>query len=98
MLRYITIRLVAALPVVLLVTAIPFAAVRVTPGALAVVRLGQGATPQNVGKLRQELGLDRPLPQQYGEWLLDLVKGDPGVSLQSGLPVSRQLLSRLPVT
>jgi peptide/nickel transport system permease protein len=98
MTRYFVMRLVGTLPVLLLVTAVTFFAIRVIPGDLAQVRLGDNATAQDVKALRQELGLNEPLPQQYGEWALGLVRGDPGISLQTGLPVANQLADRLPVT
>jgi peptide/nickel transport system permease protein len=98
MTRYVVVRLLGAVPVLLLVTAVTFLAIRVIPGDLAQVRLGDSATPQDVRALRQELGLDEPLPKQYGEWGLGLLRGDPGDSLQSGLPVASQLRDRLPVT
>jgi peptide/nickel transport system permease protein len=62
------------------------------------VRLGDGATPEDVAALRDELGLNKPIHQQYAAWMADLVRGDPGVSLQSGLPVGSQFRKRFPVT
>jgi peptide/nickel transport system permease protein len=98
MTRYVVVRLVSALPVLALVTLLTFIAIRVLPGDLAQMRLGDNATPENVRALREELGLDEPVLEQYGAWASDLLRGDPGVSLQSGLPVAQQFRSRLPVT
>lgn len=98
MIRYVVVRLVASLPVLLLVTVLAFVAIRIVPGDLASVRLGEGATPQDVEALRDQLGLDAPVYQQYIEWLGGLARGDPGVSLQNSLPVGEQFRKRLPVT
>lgn len=98
MTRYLIVRLFAALPVLLLVTVMAFVAIRIVPGDLASVRLGEGATPQDVEALREQLGLDAPIYEQYLSWLGELAQGDPGVSLQSGLPVGEQFRKRLPVT
>ena len=98
MTRYLVVRLLSALPVLVLVTVLAFAAIRIVPGDLASVRLGSGATKQDAATLREQLGLDAPIPEQYWHWISGLAKGDPGDSLQSGLPVSNQFWSRLPVT
>ena len=98
MTRYLVVRLIASLPVLVLVTLLAFAAIRIVPGDLAEVRLGEGATPQDVEALRSELGLDAPLYEQYLDWIAGLLRGDPGDSLQSDLPVGEQFRKRLPVT
>lgn len=57
-----------------------FAAVNVLPGDAASVVLGKNATPQVLAKVRAELGLDKPLPQRYGDWASGIVSGDLGNS------------------
>lgn len=98
MTRYALGRLLATVPVLVIVTVATFAAIRVVPGDVTVTRLGEGATAEDVEKLREILGLDRPLPVQYLEWMGGLVTGDFGRSLTSDLPVGDQLWRRLPVT
>jgi peptide/nickel transport system permease protein len=96
--QYIVRRLLSAIPVLLLVSLATFFGIRVLPGDLATVRLGENATPQDVEALRNELGLDRPLPIQYLDWLGNTLRGDPGDSLKSGLPVLPLLRQRLPTS
>lgn len=64
-------------------------------GDPATAMLGATATPDRVAALRLELGLDRPLPVQYGAWLGGLLTGDLGTSLHSGTPVAELLGPRL---
>jgi peptide/nickel transport system permease protein len=68
------------------------------PGDPARTILGEMATPESVEKLREQLGLDRPLWLQYGDWLWGLLQGNLGVSFYSGEPVSKLILLRAPVT
>ena len=98
MARYLVIRLVSAIPVLLAVSLVTFFLIRIIPGDLAAVRLGDYATPEDHAALTAALGLDRPLPEQYFEWMGGMLKGDFGNSLDTGLPVTSQFLRRLPVT
>jgi peptide/nickel transport system permease protein len=98
MTTYIVTRLLSVLPVLFLVSLATFFGIRVLPGDLATVRLGDSATEQDVAELRSELGLDQPLPVQYIEWLGNTLRGDAGDSLQSGLPVLPLLRQRLPAS
>ncbi len=91
-------RLISAVPVLLVVATITFLVIRVLPGDLAELRLGQQANPQGVHDLRRELGLDRPIAGQYMDWLTSAVTGDFGESATSGTPVTRQFGHALPVT
>ncbi|MGE3074457.1 MAG: ABC transporter permease [Dehalococcoidia bacterium] len=98
MIAYIFQRILGILPVLFMVSLATFFAIRVLPGDLATARLGDNATPEAVADLRDELGLNRPLVVQYGEWISGIVRGDPGNSLKSGLPVGTTLKQRLPAT
>lgn len=69
---------VVTLPVV---SVIIFGVTELLPGDLAHNTLGQSATPETVAAFRAELGLDRPAPIRYADWLLGAVQGDFGVSL-----------------
>jgi peptide/nickel transport system permease protein len=68
------------------------------PGDPALTILGENATPEALERLRESLGLDRPLYEQYADWLLGLFRGDLGTSIFSGEPVTKLVGQRLPVT
>lgn len=96
--RYV-LRRVAALAVTLLfVSLLVFVVVRVLPGDPALLILGLEAGPDSVARLRQSLGLDRPIPVQYLQWVGQALRGDLGRSIQYDLPVTTLILSRLTVT
>jgi peptide/nickel transport system permease protein len=80
------------------VSALSFILVSLTPGDAAQVILGDAATPQAVAKLRHQLGLDQPVYEQYWHWVQRAVQGDLGASLFTGEPVTRAIGQRLPVT
>lgn len=61
-------------------------------------QLGQGATPESTAMLSSEMGFDRPLIQQYLDWLLGVLRGDFGVSLFTKEPVAQAVIARLGVT
>ena len=83
----------------LLVSVVTFVAFSVIPGDPASTKLGTYATPERVEALREEMGLNKPLPQRYADWLGGALKGDFGESYQyDGVPVSELLNQRLPVT
>ena len=72
----------------LVISVLIFFAVELLPGDIAQAVLGQGATKENVAAMREQLGLDRPAPVRYFEWLTGAVQGDFGKSLVSGERVS----------
>ena len=78
----------------LVVSILIFFAVELLPGDLAEAVLGQGATPETVAAMREQLGLDRPAPVRYFEWLGNALTGDFGVSLVSGERVSTAITTR----
>ena len=81
-------RVAGALLVPAAVSVLVFAATEAAPGDAATARLGPGADPAQVAGLRAELGLDRPAPVRYLDWLGHAVRGDLGVSYASGRPVA----------
>ncbi|MBL8534946.1 MAG: ABC transporter permease [Betaproteobacteria bacterium] len=95
-------RLIALVPTLLIASFIVFVTVRLVPGDVLDLMLSQNDV--SAGKatreaLAHELGLDRPLGEQYVRWLGGIVlSGDFGRSLWQGTPVAQQLLDRLPVT
>ncbi len=101
MLRYVAGRLVGTVPVLFGVTLLVFAMTVLTPGDRVVAMLGDAA--QGLGQaareeLRRELGLDRPLPIQYLEYVAGLARGDLGFSARSRRPVLAEIRDRLPAT
>lgn len=98
--------MVSLLAVLLLVSAAVFALIRSAPGDPVDVELGPigtaGLTPAEEDAIRAErhrqLGLDRPIPVQYGRWLARVTRGDLGTSYRSRRPVLDELLSRLPAS
>jgi peptide/nickel transport system permease protein len=97
--RYLLQRLGTLLLVLFGVSILTFSIIPLIPGDPARVRLGVQATPEAVATLRRQLGLDRPLPVQYWDWLTGIVlRGDFGRSLISGQPIAREIGRRLPAT
>lgn len=96
--RYLLRRAAIAIPVLLGVSVIAFALVRLVPGDTATVMLGMRYTAERAEALRATLGLDQPLPMQYLRWLGQVVTGDLGISGFTGQPVAEALRERLPVT
>ncbi len=98
MVRTLAFRLVAAVPLVFLVSLLAFGLVHLMPGSASETILGDGATPEAVAALDAELGLDRPIVEQYWNWATDAVQGDFGRSLITSREVSDTLIERFPVT
>lgn len=96
--RYVVRRVAAFAVTLFFVSAVVFVVVRVLPGDPAELILGTEGNPETLERLRRSLGLDRPLPVQYVEWLAGAVRGDLGTSIQYDVPVGRLIVSRLPVT
>ena len=98
MARYIAQRLLAIIPMAVLLTAAVFALVHVFLGDPVVLMLGREADPETAQRLRHELGLDRPLYVQYGDWLSHAARGDLGRSLRDRVPVAQAIEQRIQVT
>jgi ABC-type dipeptide/oligopeptide/nickel transport system permease component len=98
MLRTITKRLLSALPNLIGVVVITFLLTRALPGDPAAYFAGGAATPEAVAQVRTQLGLDRPLPEQFFKYVTALFNGDLGLSLTTGQPVTKELISRLPAS
>jgi peptide/nickel transport system permease protein len=96
--RYLVRRLVSFGATLLFVSVLTFTVVRVLPGDPALLIMGPEGNPEATARLRASLGLDRPLPVQYAEWLGRAARGDLGMSIQYDVPVGRLIASRLPVT
>ncbi|MFC3285468.1 ABC transporter permease [Litchfieldella rifensis] len=98
MYRYILRRLLMTVPVLLGLTVIVFLIMSLIPGDPALAILGSYATPENLARLRAELGLDLPLPQQYLVWLSNILQGDFGRSYTLNRPVLDEVLERFGAT
>jgi peptide/nickel transport system permease protein len=94
MMGFIAKRLLATLPVILVVAVIVFLLLYLTPGDPAVVLAGDLATADDVARIRSHLGLDQAVHLRFAIWLLHLVKGDLGVSVFSNLPVTGLIMRR----
>ena len=98
MIRYIARRILFIIPVALLVSFLTFMIIHIIPGDPARLLLGEFATPQSLAALRQQLGLDKPLFEQFALWLWQLFHGNLGQSIQLQQPVLDAITQRLPVT
>ncbi|WP_424134283.1 ABC transporter permease [Roseomonas chloroacetimidivorans] len=84
-------RLLMAIPVLLGVVLVGFLLMQVVPSDPAMVRAGPSATPDVVEAIRRDMGLDRPLYEQFGIYLWRLLHGDLGVSIINNVPVVQEL-------
>ncbi|MFM7507694.1 MAG: ABC transporter permease [Rubrivivax sp.] len=98
MTRIILKRLLAALPNLVGVVVVTFLLTRAIPGDPAAYFAGASATTEAVEQIRRQLGLDRPLIEQFFRYVADLARGDLGLSLTTGQPVLQELMARLPAS
>lgn len=98
MLVYFVKRLAMVVPVLFGLTVIVFLIMAMIPGDAATAILGAYATPENVARINQQLGLDRSLPEQYFIWLGNLLQGDLGRSYSLNRPVLDEVLERFNAT
>lgn len=96
--QVIALRVARTLGILLVVSMAVFALSLLLPGDPAVTLAGEGATPEEIERIRETLGLNRPWFEQYGTWLLNAVQGDLGQSLYLNTPVNELIAARLPVT
>ena len=89
------------IPVFFGITVLSFTLIHLAPSDPVSVRLSLGGIavdPVTATQMRTEMGLDRPLPIQYGDWLMRFLHGDMGISYRSDRPVAAMLLQALPYT
>jgi peptide/nickel transport system permease protein len=96
--RFLLTRLVLLVIGLVIATALIFFTLRVLPGDVAQVIAGTQSTPEQVAAIREELGLNVPVPVQYVEWVGGIVRGDLGTSLVTGTPVGEELAEKAAVT
>lgn len=95
MLAFVSRRLLATIPVLVMVAVVVFAILRFSPGDPAIIMAGDGATPERIVQIRQTMGLDQPVIKQFFIWGSKLLQGDLGTSLMSGVPVTKLIGQRL---
>jgi peptide/nickel transport system permease protein len=96
--RYLARRLVQAVPLVLGVLVITFVLIHLAPGDPIYILAGDGGNAAYYAEMRARYGLDRPLPEQLGRYVLSVLSGDFGYSFSYQQPVYRVILSRVPAT
>jgi len=98
MTRYILSRILQMIPVIFIVTFFIFSITLLLPGDPAIAMLGEQASQEDLQALREKMGLNLPIPIQYGRWVAHVATGDLGVSLRSSEPVLDMIIGRAPVT
>lgn len=99
--RYILRRLLLLVPLLLAISVLTFFMIHLAPGDPISTRFGlnlKNLEPERIEQIREELGLNDPLPVQYLRYLSNLLQGDLGRSLTTNRPVASELVSRLPAT
>lgn len=98
---YIARRVMQTIPVLLLVTLVLFLVMRMLPGDPIQALVGSSESnfdEETLSGLREQYGLNDPVPVQYANWLTDALRGDLGISTRNGLPVAEQIRDRFPAT
>jgi peptide/nickel transport system permease protein len=96
--RYVARRVAALVATLLFVSGLVFVVVRVLPGDPAALIMGTEGSREATERLRESMGLNRPVAVQYVDWLVGALHGDLGRSIQYDVPVGQLILARLPVT
>src|SRR4030088_2959366 len=98
MLSYILRRILSTLPVMAIVALFVFSLLYIAPGDPAAVIAGDQASPADVERIRENLGLDRPFLIRFGEWAWQILHGDLGTSIFTNLPVTTMIAQRFEPT
>lgn len=98
MAKYLARRILEAIPVVIGVSILVFMLLHLIPGDPATAMLGERATPENVEALRDRLGLNKPLYEQYLLWVGRMLQGDLGHTVRGNIPVADEIGTRFPAT
>jgi peptide/nickel transport system permease protein len=96
--RFVLRRVAALMATLFFVSLLVFAVVRVLPGDPALLIIGAEGSPEAAARLREAMGLNRPIAVQYAEWMGQALRGDLGRSIQYDVPVSSLIVSRLAVS
>ncbi len=95
---YIIRRLIQVIPVLFIASIITFSLMHLVPGDPVAMMLGEDATQADIEHLRRVMGLDRPIPVQYVEWMGGILQGDFGRSLRDNREVLPTIISRIPAS
>ena len=98
MLAYTLRRVVSTIPVMAIVALFVFSLLYLAPGDPAAIIAGDQATPADVERIRESLGLDRPYLVRFGDWVWHVLHGDLGVSIFTNLPVTKMIAQRIEPT
>src|SRR5205085_11302246 len=98
MFTYVVRRILATIPVMVVVALFVFSLLFIAPGDPAAVIAGDQATPADVERIRQNLGLDRPFLVQFSDWAWRLLHADLGRSIFTNLPVTTMISQRIEPT
>ena len=98
MFAYIIRRILATIPVMVVVALFVFSLLHLSPGDPAAIIAGDTATADDIARIRQKLGLDEPLYIQFATWVWGLLHGDLGISIFTNLPVSKLIAQRIEPT
>ncbi|HZI50215.1 MAG TPA: nickel ABC transporter permease [Terriglobia bacterium] len=98
MIAFLLRRLALTIPVVWIVVTLVFALIHLVPGDPVAQMLGEGAPQQEIQRMRHDLGLDRPLLEQYRTYILGLLRGDLGTSFRNQQSVAQSIAARYPAT
>lgn len=95
MLGYVVRRVLATIPVMLVVALFVFSLLYIAPGDPAAIIAGDQASPADIERIRASLGLDRPFIVRFGDWLWHILHGDLGTSIFTNLPVTQLIGQRI---
>jgi len=98
MLAFIAKRMVAIIPVMGVVALFVFLMLRLSPGDPASIIAGDYASPSDIERIREQLGLNASIPVQFGKWIWTLAQGDLGISIFTNLPVTKLIAQRIEPT
>jgi len=99
MLTFVIRRVAQIIPLLIVVSLLVFALIHAAPGGpLSLYLDNPNVRPQDIERLRRQMGLDKPLVAQYVSWVVAFARGDWGFSYADGRPVAERLLERVPAT
>jgi peptide/nickel transport system permease protein len=96
--RYIFKRILSTIPVLFLVSILVFLFLHLIPGDPIRILVGVRGTPEQIEQLTKQFHLDKPLVVQYLIWVRNVLQGDLGTSIRSNMPVTKLIVSRMPIT
>src|SRR5436190_3030548 len=98
MVAFLVRRLALTLPIIWIVVTLVFGLIHMVPGDPVAQMLGEGAAVTEVARVRQELGLDRPIMEQYAAYIKGLARADLGISIRNQTPVTQAIRASYPAT